>query len=68
MDKDYKSVLEPSFPHVRNKDPGTQCLELVKRCDPEKIEEIKSLLERFPGRENNILRKLRQKYRKPDPE
>lgn len=39
-----------------------QCMELVKKHNPEKKEEVLNLLKKFPGREYNILRKLKQKY------
>ena len=40
-----------------------QCLALVNRYDPDKTLEVKNLLKKFPGREYNILKKLKQKYR-----
>lgn len=43
-------------------DPATQCLNLVARYDPDKTDEVRMLLKSFPGREYNILKKLRQRY------
>jgi len=39
-----------------------QCMELVMKYDPEKTEEIRNLLSKFPGREFNILNKLKDRY------
>ena len=43
-------------------DPVQACLELVQKYDPDKTMEIKTLLKKFPGREYNILKKLKQRY------
>ena len=39
-----------------------ECLALVSANDPEKVEEIRELLNKFPGRQYNILSKLKQRY------
>ena len=59
----------PQMPisHGRNdpqvpKSATQQCLELVTEHEPEKIDEIKTLLKKFPGREYNILKRLKQNY------
>jgi hypothetical protein len=44
--------------------PAEQCIEIVSEHAPEKLPEIESMLERFPGREYNILKKLKQRYKK----
>lgn len=44
--------------------PAEQCLRLVEELAPEKIDEVKQLLEKFPGREWNILKKIKQSYSK----
>jgi hypothetical protein len=41
-----------------------QCLDIVSKYAPEKIPEIEGMLEKFPGREYNILKKLKLKYLK----
>lgn len=44
------------------KSAADQCLDLVSEHDPEKVAEIEILLEKFPGREWNILKKLKKRY------
>jgi hypothetical protein len=39
-----------------------QCLEIVEQYAPEKLDEVRMILEKFPGRQWNILKKLRQRY------
>jgi hypothetical protein len=46
------------------KGPAEQCLELLEKFAPHKVDEMKALLEKFPGREYNILKKLKQLYLK----
>lgn len=48
----------------KKKSPAEQCIEIVSEYAPEKVPEIKTMLERFPGREYNILKKLKQRYLK----
>ncbi|KAL3785289.1 hypothetical protein ACHAWO_005088 [Cyclotella atomus] len=38
------------------------CLKIVEDNDPDKVHEIKSLLKKFPGREWNIYKKLKERY------
>ena len=42
--------------------PVEQCLEIVQQHAPEKLDEVKTLLESFPGREYQVLKKIRQRY------
>jgi len=49
------------------KSPSEQCIDIVTKYDPAKIEEVRTLLEKFPGREYNILKKLKQRYFSQDP-
>lgn len=44
--------------------PAEQCMAIIQKYEPEKVEEIQSLLKNFPGREYNILKKLKQRYLK----
>lgn len=39
-----------------------ECVSLVERHAPEKVEEVRQMLDQFPGREGNILQKLKQRY------
>jgi len=42
--------------------PAEQCIMIVEKYDPSKVQDVKNLLEKFPGREYNILKKLKQNY------
>ena len=42
--------------------PSEQCMALVEKYEPSKLGEVKNLLEKFPGREWNILKKLKEKF------
>jgi RNA recognition motif-containing protein len=42
--------------------PAEQCISICLEHAPEKVDEIRKLLENFPGREFNILKKLKQRY------
>jgi len=42
--------------------PEEQCIAIVTKHDPSKITDVKNLLQKFPGREYNILKKLKQNY------
>jgi hypothetical protein len=44
------------------KDPILQCIELTQEYAPEKVDEIRELLEKSPGRGYQILKKLKQRY------
>lgn len=50
---------EPPVP----KSAAQQCIELVTEHEPAKIGEVKNLLKKFPGREFNILKRLKQNYK-----
>ncbi|GAX19624.1 heterogeneous nuclear ribonucleoprotein M [Fistulifera solaris] len=56
---------DPPLKAVRHqKGPAEQCLDLLEEFAPHKVDEMKVLLEKFPGREYNILKKLKQLYLK----
>jgi RNA recognition motif. (a.k.a. RRM, RBD, or RNP domain) len=42
--------------------PAEQCITICHQYAPEKVEEVRNLLEKFPGREYAILKKLKQRY------
>jgi len=42
--------------------PGQECIDIVTEYAPEKVDEIIMLLNKFPGREYNLLKKLKQRY------
>ena len=42
--------------------PAEVCLQIVSDNEPDKLDEIKALLSKFPGREWNILKKVRSRY------
>ena len=46
------------------KTPAEQCLDIVNEHAPEKLSEIETMLEKFPGREWTILKKLQKRYLK----
>lgn len=46
--------------------PEEMCLQIVEENEPEKVDEIKQLLKKFPGREWNIMKRLREKYKSSD--
>jgi len=55
----------PSVPvshHTPELTAGDQCITIVSKHDPSKVNDVKRLLEKFPGREYNILKKLKQNY------
>jgi RNA recognition motif-containing protein len=52
----------PSKKHGSELSPAELCLQIVEDNEPEKIGEMKALLSKFPGREWNILRKVRSRY------
>lgn len=45
-----------------NLSPADQCIAIVEEHEPGKVKEIKMMLQRFPGREYNILKRLKQNY------
>jgi RNA recognition motif-containing protein len=46
----------------RVRTPAEQCIDIVREYAPDKVDEVGDLLEKFPGREYNILKKLKQRY------
>lgn len=42
--------------------PADMCIQIVTENEPDKIDEMKSLVKKFPGREWNIYKKLKQRY------
>jgi len=52
----------PSDPREARKVAARQCVEIVKDCAPEKVDEIVDVLKRFPGREFQILKRLKKQY------
>ena len=49
-------------PEESRTDAAKQCLDIVMEHAPEKEEEIKMILDKFPGREFGVLKKLKKKY------
>ena len=39
-----------------------RCLRLVKEHNPSKEGEVRAMLEKFPGRERDVLKKLKMRY------
>jgi hypothetical protein len=54
-----RSSLDPQESRT---DAAKQCLDIVMEYAPEKEEEIKLILDKFPGREFGVLKKLKKKY------
>ena len=50
--------------HPRDISPADQCIAIVEEFAPEKVDEVKQMLQSFPGREWQILKKIRQRYSK----
>ena len=42
--------------------PAEMCLQIVKEHEPDKIDEMKALLKKFPGRQWNIFKRLKERY------
>jgi len=42
--------------------PEEMCIKMVTENEPDKVEEIEQLLRKFPGREWNIFKKLKERY------
>lgn len=49
-------------PIKRNLSPAEECIALVTKHEPSKLNDVKMLLSKFPGRESNILTKLKENY------
>ena len=47
---------------LRESGPYDKCIAYIREVDPSKESEVTALLKKFPGREWNILKKLRQRY------
>jgi len=54
----------PSDPVEARKAAARECVSIVKERAPEKLEEIVQVLKKFPGREFQILKRLKQQYLK----
>lgn len=52
----------PVMEQTKKMGPAEQCVMIVEKYEPSKVNEVKSLLAKFPGREYNILKKLKQNY------
>jgi hypothetical protein len=49
-------------PNRKALSPAEECIAIVTKHDPSKLNDIKTLLSKFPGREYNILKKLKENY------
>lgn len=54
--------IRPVFHEKPRLGPSEQCIAIVKKYEPSKVEEVEGLLSKFPGREYQILKKLKQNY------
>mmetsp|Transcript_10820 Transcript_10820/g.27408 ORF Transcript_10820/g.27408 Transcript_10820/m.27408 type:complete len:518 (+) Transcript_10820:457-2010(+) len=52
----------PSDPVEAKKTAARECVIIIKEHAPEKLEEIVTVLKRFPGREFQVLKRLKQQY------
>jgi hypothetical protein len=52
----------PSDPQEARKVAAAECVEIVKEFAPDKVEEIVTVLKQFPGREFQVLKRLKQQY------
>jgi len=52
----------PTDPMEAKKVAARECVEIVKEHAPEKLEEIAEVLKRFPGREFQVLKRLKKQY------
>ena len=53
---------EPEWERLEQDGTREDCLALVRANAPEKMEEVTMILDKFPGREDKILSKLRERY------
>ena len=51
---------------VTKRNAADLCIEILEKHDPSKIDEVKKLLAAFPGREGNILQKIKQNFNVAD--
>ena len=49
---------------LKEDNPRDKCIAYIRAVDPDKESDVLSLLDKFPGREWNVLKKLRQRYGK----
>ena len=67
-DSEYElSIFKDKDPIEMRKRAAQQCMDIVKEISPEKAQEVRTLLNKFPGREFAILKKLKQQYRNIEP-
>ncbi|GKY96864.1 hypothetical protein MPSEU_000645500 [Mayamaea pseudoterrestris] len=59
---DFGAMRESFSPRPERKSPAEQCIAITEEFAPERVEEIKQVLEQFPGREYNILKKLKRQF------
>ena len=57
-----RQLRDPHSVFAKESPPAEQCIALCLEHAPDKVEEVRQLLLKFPGREYNILKKLRQRY------
>jgi hypothetical protein len=63
FDDDYDDSNGPTItPEQARERAAQQCLQIVKECAPSKVSEIEQVLQKFPGREFAVLKKLQKKY------
>ena len=53
-------------PGVMKRNAVDLCIEILEKHDPSKIDEVKKLLAAFPGREGNILQRIKQNFNLED--
>ena len=59
---EQSGMLDGSEPHDVRTAAARQCLEIVEEFAPEKVDEIKMILNKFPGREYAVLKKLKKQF------
>lgn len=52
----------PSDPVEAKRAAAKECVAIIKERDPKKLEEIVNVLKKFPGREFQVLKRLKQQY------
>lgn len=61
-DSDGNSDESSPTKEVGKRNAADICLEILEKHDPSKIDEVKKLLAAFPGREGNILQRIKQNF------
>ena len=61
------SIFKDKDPIEMRKQAAQQCMDIVKEVAPEKVQEVRTLLNKFPGREFAILKKLKRTYANKEP-